>query len=260
MEVDLSKLTDLSRLRERFFDFDAIEKWIELLPEAVWRTIQLAFVAEVVGIVLGLLIALGAIHRRLPVRGVFRSWIELWRGTPLLVQLLFVHFSFPTIGITFRAFVSGIVVLSLNSAAYVAEIFRAGIESIDRGQVEAARSLGMSYRRALWVVVLPQAVRRVVPPLTNEFVALVKDSSLVAIIGVIELLGVARLAAGADFDFSMYPVIAAVYLSITLPLTYLSRRLETRLGQRGARTWIQVERQRTLALRSAGGARGASRR
>lgn len=251
MEIDFSKFS-LSRFIDRFFDLDTIADWVDLVPEALWRTIQLALIAEAVGIVLGLLIALGAIHRRRVVRSAFRSYIELWRGTPLLVQILFTHFSLPLIGIRFEPFVTGIVVLSLNSAAYMAEIFRAGIESIERGQVEAARSLGMSYRTALLVVVLPQAFRRVVPPLTNEFVTLVKDSSLVSIIGVFELLEVARRSAGATFDSSMYPVVAAVYLSITLPLTFLSRRLEARLGQRGARSWVEVERERMSALRAEG--------
>lgn len=249
MEVDFSRFS-LSRLLDRFFDPDVVRRWIDEVPDALWRTVQLAGIAEVLGIVIGLLVALGAIHRRRPVRGVFRSWIELWRGTPLLVQLLFVHFSFPFIGIIFTPFVSGCVVLSLNSSAYVAEIFRAGIESVERGQVEAARSLGMPYRRSLRIVVLPQALRRVVPPLTNELVALIKDSSLVAVIGLPELLGVARIAFGSEFNSSMYPVVAAVYLSITVPLTILSRRLETRLGRRGARSWVEDDRVLVASLRS----------
>lgn len=249
MEVDFSKF-NLSRLFDRFFDPDVVRRWIDEVPDALWRTVQLAAIAELLGVALGLLLALGAIHRRRLLRATFRSWIELWRGTPLLVQLLFVHFSFPLIGVRFTPFVSGSFVLSLNSAAYVAEIFRAGIESVDRGQVEAARSLGMSYRRTLRMVVLPQAFRRVIPPLTNEFVALVKDSSLVAVIGVNELLGVARRAFGSEFNSSMYPVVALVYLSITVPLTVLSRRLEARLSRRGARSWVEDDRVLAAYLRS----------
>lgn len=251
MEVDFSKF-NWSRLMDRFFDPEVIGRWIDDVPRALWRTIQLATLAEVFGIALGLFLALGAIHRRRTVRAVFRSWIELWRGTPLLVQLLFVHFSFPLVGIIFTPFVSGAFVLSLNSAAYVAEIFRAGIQSLERGQIEAARSLGMSYRRMLRVVVLPQAFRRVVPPLTNELVALVKDSSLVAMIGIVELLGVARLAFGAEYNSSMYPVVALLFLSITLPLTFLARALERRLSRRGAQSWVDDDRQLLVSLSSVG--------
>lgn len=247
MEIDFSRFS-LSRLIDRFFDVDTILDWIDLIPEALWRTIQVSLVAEGVGIAVGLLIALGAIHRRRTTRALFRSYIEVWRGTPLLVQILFIHFSLPLIGIRFEPFMSGVVTLSLNSSAYVAEIFRAGIVSVERGQVEAARSLGMSYRQALRHVILPQAFRRVVPPLTNEFVALIKDSSLVSIVGLLELVEVARRSAGATFDSSMYPVVAAVYLSLTLPLTFLSRRLELRLARRGALTWLEAEQVRRMSL------------
>lgn len=247
MEVDFSKF-NWSRLMDRFFDPDIVGRWIDEVPAALWRTLQLAAIAEGLGIALGLVIALGAIHRSRLVRALFRSWIELWRGTPLLVQLLFVHFSFPLVGIIFTPFVSGAVVLSLNSAAYVAEVFRAGIQSIERGQVEAARSLGMSYRRTLRFIVIPLAFRRVIPPLTNELVMLVKDSSLVAVIGVVELLQVARLAFGAEFNSSLYPVVALVYLSVTVPLTILARRLEARLSRRGARSWVEDDRQMLASL------------
>ena len=252
MEIDFDRL-NLSRLVDRFFNGDVVARWIDEVPEALWRTVQFAVIAEIIGVILGLGIALAAIHRRRGVRALARSWIEAWRGTPLLVQLLFVHYSFPLIGVLFTPFVSGCVVLSLNSSAYVAEIFRAGIGSVDRGQVEAARSLGFSYRGTLRVVVLPQAFRRVIPPLTNEFVALVKDSSLVAVIGITELLGVARLAFGAEFNSSMYPVVAVLYLAITLPLTFLARRLEGRLGRRGALSWVEEDRLMMASMASVRG-------
>jgi polar amino acid transport system permease protein len=248
MEVDFSQFS-IERLIDRFFNIEIIREWAHLLPPALKNTLLIAALSFVVGIVLGMVVALGSISHRTWLRGMFRTYIEFWRGIPLLVAILFIHFSFPLIGIRFEPFVSGSLALCLQSAAFTAEIFRAGIESVERGQVEGARSLGLSYRDTMRVAVLPQAVRRVVPPLTNELVTLVKDSSLVAVIGVSELLRVAQIATGATFNASMYTVVAAVYLSITLPLTYLARRLEKRFVRRGSLSWLEAERQRRIVLR-----------
>lgn len=212
----------------------------------------LSVIAFSAGMLLGLLAALGALHRRRSVRAPSRAFIELFRGTPLLVQILFIHFAFPLVGVFFEPFVSGALALALNSAAYLAEIYRAGIESIDRGHIEAGRSIGLAYGRILTVVVLPQAFRRVVPALTNEFVSIVKNSSLVATVGVLELVRVAQLSTGASFNASMFSVVGLVYVSITLPLTFLVRRLEVGLHQRGSSSWLLLERERQRALRRTG--------
>ena len=151
------------------------------------------------------------------------------RGTPLLVQILFVYFVLPTVGVSLPAYASGILALTLNSAAYISEVIRAGILSIDAGQMEAARSLGMSYRQAMRRVILPQTFRRVVPPLTNEGIALLKDSSLVSVIGLTELARTGQeLASRYAAPLTIWPLVALLYLALTFPLTQLAQELERR--------------------------------
>lgn len=248
MDIDASQIS-LSRLIDRFFNAEVIGDWIGQMPDAIMYTLLLALVGAACGSVLGLIIALGSISKWMPIRAVSRSYIEAFRGTSLLVQILFIYFGFPLIGIRFDPIVAGMLALSLNSAAYVAEIFRAGIESIDRGQVEAARSIGMPLSMTMRVVVVPQAFRRVIPPLTNEFVSIIKDSALVSVIGVTEVLRVAQTATGATFNASMYTVAALTYLSMTVPLGALARRLERRFGSKGSQSWLEAERSRRKAMR-----------
>jgi len=185
-------------------------------------------------------------------RGVTLAYVTFFRGTPLFVQILLVHFALmPTLvhpehGLllageaarTFRqehgAFFSGCVALSLNAGAYISEIFRAGIQSIHRGQTQAAYSLGLTHAQSMRFVVLPQAFRRMVPPLVNEGVTLIKDSSLVSAIGLAELALAARTVAGAYSRYwEPYLAISALYLVLTLALSLLARRLETPAHQRG---------------------------
>ena len=155
--------------------------------------------------------------------------MELVRGTPLLVQILFIYFVLPVFGVSLPAFTSGILALTLNSAAYLAEIFRAGIQSIDVGQMEAARSLGMTYPQAMRRVILPQTFRRVLPPLTNEGIALLKDSSLVSVIGLTELARTGQeLASRYAAPLTIWPMVALLYLALTFPLTRVAEYLERR--------------------------------
>lgn len=165
------------------------------------------------------------------------TYVEIVRGTPFLVQLYVLYFCVAraaNLSATFGAaepLVVGIAGLGIFAGAYVAEIVRAGIESVDRGQWEAARSLGLSHAATLRRVILPQCVRRMVPPLTGEAVSLVKESSLLSVIGVAELTFHAKDLGAATYDyFAAYLPLAALYLCVTLPLSFLSRRLEARLG------------------------------
>src|SRR5690606_15431893 len=149
----------------------------------------LAAAALLVGSLIGLALALGEMSRLRPVKLLARVYTEVFRGTPLLVQIFIIYYAVPRVlGYTPNLWTHGIAALSLNAAAYISQIFRAGIASVEAGQMEAARSLGMSYAQAMRYVVLPQAFRVVVPPLTNEFVALLKDSSLLFAIGLPELM------------------------------------------------------------------------
>jgi His/Glu/Gln/Arg/opine family amino acid ABC transporter permease subunit len=198
-------------------------------------TLQLTLGSGGLGIALGLVVALARISRRGVLRGVARTYITLFRGTPLLLQLLFIFFALPLVaGIRMGPMAAGLTALSLNAAAYIAEIFRAAIESIDKGQMEAARALGMSYEQAMRRVILPQTFRRLIPPLVNELAALSKDTSLVMVIALPELLYETKQMAGTYLRPEVYAWAAVGYLLIVMALSTLARRLERRLEARGA--------------------------
>jgi His/Glu/Gln/Arg/opine family amino acid ABC transporter permease subunit len=190
-------------------------------------TLYLTFMALLLGIPAGLLIALARISSLKPLSIVAAVYVEIVRGTPLLMQIYVIYFILPSLNIHLPEMVSAIMALSLNAAAYISEIFRAGIQSIDTGQMEAARSLGMDYVGAMRWVILPQTLRRVLPPLTNEGVALLKDSSLVSVISISELMMIGtQYATNTGSPTTVYLAVALIYLTMTLPLTYLVRRLE----------------------------------
>jgi ABC-type amino acid transport system permease subunit len=163
--------------------------------------------------------------------------VDVIRGLPLLMLLLLLYFGLTYVGVTLNVFVASVLGLTINSSAYVAEIFRAGIQSIERGQMDAARSLGMPHGTAMLFVVIPQAVRRVIPPLTNEFIALVKDTSLVSILGSTvatrELLQAARQSVATTFSPTPFMAASILYLAVTLPLIRLVTRLERRMTTPG---------------------------
>lgn len=202
---------------------------LPLLFNGAKLTLFLTFITLTLGIPAGLCLALLRISPLLPLKFLATTYVEIVRGTPLLIQIFIIYFVFPRIGLSFSPIVAGILALSLNAAAYICEIFRAGIESIEAGQMEAARSLGMNYVGAMRWVILPQTLRRVLPPLTNEAVALLKDSSLVSVVGLSELMRVGKdVAANSGEPTPIYLTVASLYLCMTLPLTFLVRRLETK--------------------------------
>jgi His/Glu/Gln/Arg/opine family amino acid ABC transporter permease subunit len=224
---------NLAGLGQAYFRQDIITIMWPAFLRGAFRTIQLAALSELLGVFLGLVLAIFALSKSRWVRLPAKGYVDFFRGTPLLMQLLVIAFGLPFIGIRLDPFPAGIVGLTLNSAAYVAEIFRAGIQSIERGQMDAARSLGMPQTTAMIYVIIPQAVRRVIPPLLNEFIALVKDSSLVAVLGATiaerELLRVARDGAAAFVSATPYVMASVAYLLMTIPLTRVLDRLEFRL-------------------------------
>ena len=192
-------------------------------------TLILTLLTLLIGVPLGLLVALCRLSGFAPLSALATIYIELVRGTPLLMQIYVIYFVLPSLGISLPAFLAGLAALSLNSAAYVAEIFRGGIESIDAGQREAARALGMTGGQTMRHIILPQTLRRVLPPLTNEAVALLKDSSLVSVVALSELMRVGKeIATNAGSPTTIYLAVACIYLAMTLPLTALVRRLESR--------------------------------
>ncbi|UOF91383.1 amino acid ABC transporter permease [Fodinisporobacter ferrooxydans] len=213
--------------------WQAIKDYFPMLLQGTGVTLELTFLSVILGTILGLLLGLGRLSSYALVRWPSVIYITFFRGTPLFVQILLVHFAFlPAIfGHGVDPFYSGIVSLTLNSGAYIAEIFRAGIQSIDKGQMEAARSVGMSYTQAMWNVIIPQAFRRMLPPLGNEAIALSKDSSLLAAISGGELAYQAKTMFGATtLTWASFLTAALIYLCITMILAQIVSLLEKKYG------------------------------
>lgn len=216
-----------SQRQTKTFDTQLIKRMLPFFLKGVWWTAKLAFLSLLFGLPIGLFFALMRVQSSRLLAAPAAFYVEIMRGTPLLVQILFIYFVLPSFGISIPAFWSGVIALTLNSAAYISEIFRAGILSIDAGQMEAARSLGMTYSQAMKRIILPQTFRRVVPPLTNEAIALLKDSSLVTIIGITELTRTGQEAASRyAAPLTIWPMVAVFYLLLTFPLTRIAEYLE----------------------------------
>jgi His/Glu/Gln/Arg/opine family amino acid ABC transporter permease subunit len=205
-----------------------------LLLKGAGMTLKLTALAGTGGIILGTLIGLGRVWGNKLLTAITTAYIEVLRGTPLYVQLMIVAFGIPQLtGVNYSEFPAAIITIAINSSAYVAEIVRGGIQSIDKGQMEAARSLGMSRGLAFRIVILPQAFRRVIPPLVNELISLVKESSLVATISLVELMRTAALISSRTYKpFTAYIGAALIYLAITLTLSQIAGLLERRLAAR----------------------------
>ncbi|TCN22422.1 amino acid ABC transporter permease [Mesobacillus foraminis] len=214
------------------FRFDIIAEYTPFLVKGTLLTIGLSIAGILIGTVLGLLIGLGKLVNNKLAAFPFNLYITFFRGTPLFVQILLVHFGVvPLFMGETNAIIAAIIALSLNAAAYIAEIFRAGIQSIDRGQMEAARSLGMNQRQAMRYVILPQAFKRMIPPLGNEFIVLIKESSLAAVITAPEIMYWGRAMAGQYYKvWEPYLTAALIYLILTISLSFLLNRLERRLN------------------------------
>lgn len=222
---------------------DFFTAFVDVLPKLIpgaGTTLFLTVCGVGFGIIIGLIMALMKMSRSRVLKIIANVYIESLRGTPLYVQIFLWHFGVASIigqlffdgKFSFPLLVTGVVVLSLNSGAYVAEIFRGGIQGVDKGQVEAARSLGMTQKQAMRQVILPQAVKIVIPPLGNEFVMLLKDTSLLAAIGLSEIMKRGQIYTSVHFEpFPTYFAVALVYLCLTLTLTravnWYERRLQT---------------------------------
>jgi L-cystine transport system permease protein len=207
-----------------------------MLVATVTKTIPLTAISFVLGLVIALVVALARLSSIGPLSAVARVYVSLIRGTPLLVQLFLVFYALPQVGVVIDPFPAAVLAFSLNVGGYAAEVIRAAILSIPKGQWEASETIGMGYSTTLQRVILPQAARVAVPPLSNTLISLVKDTSLASTILVTELLRVAQLAAAPTFDFfALYGVAAVYYWVICLILSSLQNRLETRLERYVAR-------------------------
>ncbi len=226
---------DWGALGGALFKWDVVEKQFpDILTSALRNTIIFTIFGFIGGLSLGLLLAIMRLSKSKPYRWFAATYIEILRGIPLLVTLLILGFGIPiATGWSWpNPYLQGAVPLALVAGAYIAETVRAGIEAVPRGQMEAARSLGMSYTRAMVTVIIPQAFRIIVPPLTNEFVLLIKDTSLISVLGVTErTLDLARFGRnGVNDSANATPLVVAglVYLALTIPLTQLAAWMERR--------------------------------
>jgi len=206
--------------------------WIPPLLDGAKITILLTLAAVSAGLVGSLFLALGKMSKHKWLSSVCSAYIFFFRGTPLLMQLFFVYFALPQIfpALTLSRFAAAYVAFSLNIAAYLAEIIRAAIQSIDKGQMEAARSLGLSYGQAMRLVVIPQAYRRMIPPICNEFVMVLKDTSLVAIIALVDLTYQTKMIMSNKASTLVFVPAMIIYLILTGIFTMVFNRLETKFS------------------------------
>ena len=202
-----------------------------LMLEGAEITLEIFCVTLLLSLPLGLVVALCRISKIGPLRLLMEFYIWIMRGTPLMLQLLFVYFALPMIGIRLPDIAAALLAFTLNYAAYFAEIFRAGIQSIGRGQYEAAKSLGMTYTQTMRRIIVPQMIRHVLPPVSNETINLVKDTSLIYILAMNDLLRVARTIVQREFDMTPFFVAAVFYLAMTFVLTWGFKKLEAYYGK-----------------------------
>ncbi|MGB9780547.1 amino acid ABC transporter permease [Caldanaerobacter sp.] len=211
-------------------DFLSMVKYTPLFISGLIMTLKLTFLAVTIGVLMGLFIALMKMSSIKPLSLVASGYIEVIRGTPLLVQLLLIYNGLMQFGMNIPAFTAGVSALAINSSAYVAEIIRAGIQAVDPGQNEAARSLGMTHAMAMRYVIIPQAIKNILPALGNEFIVMLKESAIVSVIGFADLTRQADIIQSVTYRyFEPYIIIAAIYFIMTLTFSKLLSLFERRL-------------------------------
>ena len=212
--------------------FDFLPKYYTTYIDATVTTLKVSLIALLIGLLLGIVICLAKISTIKVLNVLATIYVEVIRNTPILVQIMIIYFALPEVGISFTPFMSAIIALSINSGAYVSEIFRSGILAIDKGQMEAGRSLGLSYFQTMKFIILPQALKNSLPALGNEFISLVKESSIVYFVGVADIMFAANTVKNATYEtFGPYLIAAAIYFIITSVLLFLVKRLEKKLAK-----------------------------
>jgi len=205
----------------------SLRKYVPLLLKGAAMTVLISVLSMFFAVIIGFLLCMGKLYGNVAIKALSETYIEVIRGTPLLIQLYLLYYGLPNLGIQLNAFLAAVLGMSLNYAAYEAEIYRSGILSVPRGQDEAARSLGMTHAQSVRYIIVPQAIRTIVPPSTNDFIALFKDTSLVSIITVSELTRVYSQAATTTYRFlELGLMTAALYFMMSFPLSILSSRME----------------------------------
>ena len=219
------------------FQWNVVLETFPLLLSGVKLTVIITVCGLLFGFVLGATVGLMKLSRNLPVRKLAGAYVEAIRGTPLIVQVMFLYFGVPmAVGMRIRPVTAGIIAIAVNSGAYIAEIVRGAVQSIDPGQVEAGRSIGLTRAQTMRYIVWPQAFRRMIPPLGNQFIISLKDTSLLVVIGVAELTRVGQEIIAVNFRaFEVWLTVGVVYLMMTLTIARLLRMAEDRLASRGQR-------------------------
>lgn len=204
---------------------------IMLMLDGTQTTLEIFFITIILALPIGMLVALARVSHLKPLSWLMEIYIWVMRGTPLMLQLLFVYFALPLAGVKLPDIAAALLAFTLNYAAYFAEIFRAGIQSINRGQYEAAKTLGMSYTLTMRRIILPQVIRCVLPPISNETINLVKDTSLIYILAMNDLLRVARTIVQREFNMTPFMIAGIFYLVMTFVLTWIFKKLEAHYGK-----------------------------
>lgn len=207
------------------------EQSLPALLTGLGVTLQLTIVSLILASLLGLFFGMMSIAHNKSLKLIAMAYVDIIRGTPLIVQAFFIYFGIPgAFDIKIPAFTAGVLAISLNAGAYMVEIFRAGIMAVDKGQMEAARSLGLPYGKTMKLVILPQAVRKMVPAIINQFIISLKDTSLLSVIGIRELTQSGEIIIASNYRaFETWAFVAVFYFVIIMLLTYASRGLERRL-------------------------------
>jgi polar amino acid transport system permease protein len=226
------------RVQETFLDVRVGWESLPAVAAGLWLNVRVLVVAELGVLALGLLIAVLRTLRGpvfFPLRALATGYVDLFRGVPLLIALYLIGFGLPALrlqGVPSDTAVLGTITLILIYSAYVAEVFRAGIESVHPSQRAAARSLGLSHRQSMRLVILPQAVRRVLPPLLNDFVALQKDVGLISVLGAVDAIRAAQIASARTFDFTPYVVAALLFVLLAVPTGRIADVMAARAARR----------------------------
>jgi arginine/lysine/histidine transporter system substrate-binding protein len=206
-------------------------KALKSIPAGIFVTLQYALISVFLGLIIGSILSLFKVSSNKILRAIATCYLSIFRGTPLLVQLSFMYFAMPSLlGIEISAFTAGIIAFSLNSGAYISENIRAGIESVDKGQFEASKSLGMPYKVMMRYIIMPQAIRNILPSLVNESINLVKESAIISVIGEADIMRRANIVAAEQYSFLEPLLVAAVcYYILVMIMTLLAKLLEKRL-------------------------------
>ncbi|HTI79258.1 MAG TPA: ectoine/hydroxyectoine ABC transporter permease subunit EhuD [Acetobacteraceae bacterium] len=213
-----------------YFSLQDVFNFLPSLLQGAVITIAVSLLAFALALLFGLVFGIARISRVAPVRGVAACYIQFIRGTPLLLQLFFIYYVLPYVGIVLSPFVSGVIGLTMNYAAYMAEVFRSGIQAIPKGQWEAGSSVGMSRALLMRRIILPQAIRIIVPALGNFFVSIFKDSALVSVITLRDLMFSGQLLASATYKhFEIFTMVAVIYFLISYPTAKLVEWVEAKI-------------------------------